>query len=222
MAIDVNDDVDGAAEGVDEDELGLDARPTRDSRAFAVAVVALASVGLLAAFVLTIERLALIADPSYVPSCSFNPILTCTSVMTSPQAALFGFPNPLIGVMTFPVVIATGAALLAGARLARWYWLGLQAGVTLAVVFIHWLIVSSLYSIGALCPYCMVVWAVTIPLFVIVTERNLRLLPSDVDSPWARAGRWVQGYRTPILVLWFLLVIGAIAVRFWDFWITLF
>ena len=33
-------------------------------------------------------------------------------------------------------------------------------------MFVHWLIFQSLYRIGALCPYCMVVWAVTISLLV--------------------------------------------------------
>ena len=93
--------------------------------------------------------------------------------MESAQAALLGFPNPIIGVAAFPVIVATGAALLAGGRLAQWYWLGLQAGVTMAFAFICWLVFQSLYRIGALCPYCMVVWAVVIPLFWYVTARNV-------------------------------------------------
>lgn len=58
--------------------------------------------------------------------------------------------------------------------LRRWFWLGLQAGTTAAVVFIHWSIFQSLYRIDALCPYCMVVWVVTIPLFWYTTLHNLR------------------------------------------------
>jgi len=187
----------------------------------AAALLVLGGVGLLAAFGLTLERLAVLEDPEHIPSCTINPILSCSSVMTSPQASLLGFPNPLIGVMAFPVVIATGAALLAGARLARWYWLGLQVAVTAAVVFVHWLIFVSLYRIGALCPYCMLVWAVTIPLFVIVTQRNLSLLPRETASRWRGAGARLRTYQTPVLVGWFLLIAALIAVRFWDYWITL-
>lgn len=68
--------------------------------------------------------------------------------------------------------------------------LRLQAGVTLAAIFVHWLIWVSLYRIGALCPYCMAVWAVAIPLFVIVTQRNLRLLPGQTGSRRACTGTW--------------------------------
>ena len=58
--------------------------------------------------------------------------------------------------------------LLARVALPRWIWIGLAAGRS--VLFVHWLIVQTLYGIGALCPYCMVVWAVTIPLLVVVSS----------------------------------------------------
>ncbi|MEU0565678.1 vitamin K epoxide reductase family protein [Nonomuraea sp. NPDC005983] len=118
-------------------------------------------IGLAAAFVLAVEKIALLKNPGYVPSCSINPVLSCGSVMTTPQAEVFGFPNPLLGIAAFAVVTTVGAALLARAEFPRWFWLGLQAGVTAGVVFVHWLIYQSLYVIGALCPYCMIVWTVT-------------------------------------------------------------
>ncbi|MDE0776535.1 MAG: vitamin K epoxide reductase family protein, partial [Nocardioides sp.] len=121
--------------------------------------------GFAAAFVLVVEKIALIADPDYVPSCSLNPVLSCGSIMETDQAELFGFPNPLIGVAAFAILMTTGAALLAGASLARWYWIALQVGAVLGLAFVGWLISQSLYVIGALCPYCMVVWAVVIPVF---------------------------------------------------------
>jgi uncharacterized membrane protein len=132
------------------------------------------TVGLLAAGVLTVEKIAILRDPTHVPSCSINPVLACGTVMTKPQAEAFGLPNPLLGIAGFAMVAVVGAALLAGAGFRRWFWLGLQAGATFGVVFVHWLIFQSLYRIGALCPYCMVVWAVTIPIFWYVTLHNLR------------------------------------------------
>ncbi|RJL30043.1 vitamin K epoxide reductase family protein [Bailinhaonella thermotolerans] len=170
------------------------------------------ALGLLAAFVLAVEKIALLRNPDYVPSCSINPVLSCGSVMATPQAEVFGFPNPLLGIAGFAMVTAAGAALLAGARPRRWFWLGLQAGLTFAVVFVHWLIYQSLYVIGALCPYCMVVWAVTIPLFWYVTLRNLA---------GSRAARPFAEYHSVVLAVWFLAVIGLIGVRFWPYWSTL-
>ncbi|WP_166826444.1 vitamin K epoxide reductase family protein [Brevibacterium limosum] len=173
-------------------------------------------IGLIAAVVLLVEKMTLAANPDYIPSCNVNPILSCGSVMGTPQAAAFGVPNPIIGVAGFAIVVTIGAGLLAGGRYTAWYWGIIQVGLTFAVVFVHWLIYQSLYVIGALCPYCMAVWAVTIPIFWYATTRNLR--------SFSKGQKWItliHEYRGAILTGWFLLIIGLIANRFWDYWSTL-
>lgn len=178
-------------------------------------------IGLLASAVLLVERIRLTDDREYVPSCSINPIISCGSVMESAQASLLGFPNPLIGVAAFPVVVATGAALLAGARLARWYWLGLQVGVTAALGLVAWLIFQSLYRIGALCPYCMIVWAVVIPLFWYVTLRNLTTGALGRGVATSRLTIALRAWHAPALLVVFLVIVVLIAVQFWAYWSTL-
>ncbi|RKN50362.1 vitamin K epoxide reductase family protein [Micromonospora endolithica] len=178
-------------------------------------------IGLLAAAVLTVEKINLLTRPGYVPTCSINPILSCGSVMTTPQAEAFGFPNPLIGIAGFAAVTTIGVILLARVRLPRWFWLGLQGGVTFGVVFVHWLIYQSVYVIGALCPYCMAVWAVTIPIFLYTTLSTLRAnahaLPATVRAVTDGAAR----YHSVILVAWYAVIVAAILHRFWDYWSTL-
>lgn len=173
-------------------------------------------IGLIAAVVLLVEKMALAANPDYIPSCNVNPVLSCGSVMETAQAEAFGVANPIIGVAGFAIVAAIGAGLLAGGRYAAWFWIGVQVGVTFAVVFVHWLIYQSLYIIGALCPYCMVVWAVTIPIFWYSTVRNLRALGNN--QTWVTV---LNEYRGAILTGWFLIIIVLIASRFWDYWTTL-
>ena len=169
-------------------------------------------VGLAAAFVLLVEKIRLLADPAYVPSCSISPLLSCGSVMSTPQAELFGFPNPLLGVAGFAVLTTVALTVLTRVELPSWYWVGLTVGTGLGTVFVHWLIFQSLYRIGALCPYCMVVWVVTVAAFVAVL------------AWWSRAGtlpRWVGNYAGTLVVAWALVVATLIAFRFWDYWITL-
>lgn len=174
-------------------------------------------IGLVAAAVLLVEKIMLAENPDYVPSCSINPVLSCGSVMQTDQAAAFGFPNPIIGVGGFAALLAIGLGILAGARFARWYWAGVQLGVTFGVVFIHWLAYQSLYVIGALCPYCMVVWVVTIPVFLFTTIYNLQ--PARQRGNGFAAGlsenRWV------ILTAWYAVFVLLIGIRFWDYWSTL-
>ncbi|MGI5166622.1 vitamin K epoxide reductase family protein [Spirillospora sp. CA-253888] len=179
------------------------------------------AVGLLAAFVLTVEKIALLKDPAHSPSCSINPVLSCGSVMTTPQAEVFGFPNPLLGVAGFAAITAIGAVLLAGAALPRWFWLALAAGTAAGALFVHWLIFQSLYRIGALCPYCMAVWAVMIPIFWYTAVHVLTGGPLRVPARLRGAARAVAGYHGVVLTCWYLAVIGLIAQRFWLYWSNL-
>lgn len=172
-------------------------------------------IGLAAAATLTIEKIELLIDPSYVPSCSLNPVLSCGSVMVTPQASTFGFPNMLIGLVGFSVVIVSGVLAVGNVRLPQWYWVGLAVGNALGVVFVHYLIFQSLYRIGALCPYCMVVWTVMIPLFVVSASIALRPLGGNGLL------RALYQWRWSLVALWFTAVVLMILVRFWDYWSTL-
>jgi uncharacterized membrane protein len=172
-------------------------------------------VGLLSSATLTIEKIEILINPAYVPTCSINPVLSCGSVMITPQASVFGFPNPLIGIAAFSVVVVSGILAVAKVQLPRWYWLGLTIGTALGVVFIHWLIFQTLYRIGALCPYCMVVWAVTVPLLVVVSSIALRPLAGNAVA------RVLYTWRWSIVALWYTAIVLLILVRFWNYWSTL-
>lgn len=171
--------------------------------------------GLAAALALTVEKIEILLDPAYVPSCSLNPVISCGSVMTTPQASAFGFPNSLIGIVAFTVVLVTGVLAVAKVELPRWYWGGLAVGTLLGAVFVHWLIFQSVYRINALCPYCMVVWAVTIPLLVVSSSIALRPLGTN---QWARL---LYQWRWSVVALWYAAVVLVVLERFWDYWSTL-
>jgi uncharacterized membrane protein len=187
--------------------------PVRRNSAVSVLIAGL--LGLAAAVTLTVEKIQILINPDYVPSCSLNPVLSCGSVMVTPQASAFGFPNSLIGIMAFTVVVVTGVLALARVDLPRWYWTGLALGTLLATAFVHWLIFQSLYRIGALCPYCMVVWAVTIPLLAVVS--SIAVGPSTSNA----AVRVLYTWRWSLVALWFTALILLILMRFWDYWSTL-
>ena len=167
-------------------------------------------VGAVAALALLLDRIALLKTPEFVPACSINAVVSCTSVMTSPQSEVLGFPNPIIGLVAFPVVLTLGLLAVSGTPLPAWTWIGPQAGATAGVLFVHWLIGQSLYSIGALCPWCMAVWSVTIPIFWYVTLQTLRGVPAWRDEPPA-ALRFALTYHGAIPTAW-LLAIGVLAV----------
>lgn len=171
------------------------------------------AVGLAASIALTIEKIDLLENPNYVPTCNINPILSCGSVMSKHQASAFGFPNPIIGVPTFAVVVTTAVLVLAGIALPRWYWAGLALGSALGVTFIGWLIFQSLYRIHALCPYCMAVWAVT-PIILVTAFRHI---VAGMGGPLEILAEW----RWTILAVYYAVVILLIFLQFQDYWLSL-
>ena len=185
-------------------------------KASAIWIAIAGVVGLTAAITLTIEKIEILINPAYVPSCSINPVLSCGSVMITPQASVFGFPNPLIGIVAFSVVLVSGVLAVGKVSLPRWYWAGLAVGTLLGAVFVHWLIFQSLYRIGALCPYCRVVWSITIPL--LVGSAGLALQPLRSGSALVRG---IYTWRWSIVALWFTALILLILERFWNYWSTL-
>ncbi len=169
--------------------------------------------GLVASATLTIERIELLINPAFDPSCNFSPILSCGSVIVTDQARFFGFPNPLLGLPAFAVIIVTAVLSVGRVSLPRWYWIGQTLGTALGFVFVNYLAFQSIYRIGALCPYCMVVWAVTPIVLVLSLSRALG------DGP---RGQIVRDASWMVLAFWYLVVIIAAGERFWDYWVSLF
>ena len=123
------------------------------------------AVGFFASFALAVEKFLKLANPDHIASCTLNIFLDCADAMGSAQGAIFGFPNPLLGVAAFPVVITLGVLGLTGVTWPHWIWLALLAGTTLGLILIGFLIYTSIHVLIKLCPYCLVVWAAMIPLF---------------------------------------------------------
>lgn len=179
------------------------------------ALIVTGSVALAASFMLVVEKIQLLQDPNTVLSCDIGPFIACAPVMASPSASLFGFPNQILGLISFAAIITTGVVLLAGARMSRWYWRAFAAGVVLAGGFVTWLQFQSIFAIGSLCAWCMLVWAATIPLIVIALGYTLGT-QSIGGSALRPLGAFLQRYAISVIAVWYLVVLGAVAIAFYD------
>jgi uncharacterized membrane protein len=141
---------------------------------FGIFLIISGAVGLTAAFALTLEKIHKLLHPEEAASCDYSVIVQCGKNLASWQGSLLGFPNPLIGLMAWSVVITIGVSLFAGARYTNWFWRGLNIGTAGALAFVIWLFSQSVFVLGTLCPWCMVTWFATIPLFWVVTFWNMK------------------------------------------------
>ena len=130
--------------------------------------------GLAGALALSIEKIATLTNPGGALACDLSVLVQCSTNLDSAQGAVFGFPNPFLGLIGYALVTGAGAAVLAATTLTRWFFIALNLGVTFAVGFVIWLIGQSIFDLGTLCPWCLLIWAITIPLFLITTGWNLR------------------------------------------------
>ncbi len=178
-------------------------------------------VGLAASFDLSYERVASLIDPEHAISCDFNPVLSCGTVMDTWQASVLGFPNPLVGLVTFPLVVFMGVLLLSRVELPRWMMLTFNLGTLAGLAAVTWLIFQSAYRIGVLCPWCMAVWAVVIPIFWFTTVNNLRNGVIRIGEDWRGPVDDLLRFHWVGLIVLYGAVVTVVGTEFWDYWSTL-
>lgn len=185
-------------------------RMSRPSRPLAILLIVGGIVGLIAAFALTLDKFQALEHPGIKASCDFSVLVQCSTNLGSAQGSAFGFPNPLLGLMMFPAPILVGVATLAGVRFPRWFWALFNVGMAFAIGFVAWLMTQSVFVLGTLCPWCMAVWSVVIPMSLGTTLYNLREQNLPLGGRVARVAGAAYGWL-PIITLVVYVIFAVIA-----------
>ena len=172
-----------------------------------------AVLSLTAAFVLSVDAVRLAANPQTSLSCNINAVISCGTVGASWQAHLLGFPNAYLGMLAEPVVITIAVASLGGVKFPRWFMFAAQIVYTLGLIFAYWLFSQSMFVIGALCPWCLLVTVSTTLVFATLTHVNVRdgNLPISPAMQKRLAG-WVEADLDGIAVVIWILVLVLVTV----------
>ena len=169
--------------------------------------------GLLASFVLSIEALELAKNSHAVLSCDFSSTLSCSAVANHWSAAILGFPNSFIGVMTLPVMVTIAVALLAGTKFPRWFMFAAQIGVSIGFIFALWMFYMSFVEIGVLCPWCLTLDVGMLLIFDGMTRYNI--LTGVITGK--KVKKFVQNdYDIVLLMIIITLAVVMILAKFGD------
>jgi uncharacterized membrane protein len=171
---------------------------------------------LLASFVLSVDAIRLAENPNTSFSCDINAVISCGTVGASWQASLLGFPNAFLGLVFEPIIITLAVSALAGVRFPRVIMAAAQGVYTIAIAFAYWLFYQSMFEIGALCPWCLLVTLATTLVFFELTYVNIR--DNNLFLP-ARLQRLAEAaIRANVDVMaggaWVALLIGSIVLRY--------
>ncbi len=177
--------------------------------------------GSIASFALTYDKIQILKDPNYIPDCNINPVFSCGSIMNTEQASLLGVPNPIFGLVSFSMLFTFGVVLAAGAQVKKWLWIIAQIAATIGVIFMHYLFFQGVYRINAICPWCFMVWMITIPTFWYTTIYNLRYGNIPTSGALKSVSSFVQKHHGDILIVWYLVIFGILLHHFWYYWSTL-
>lgn len=174
--------------------------------------------GLISAFVLTIEKFRLLENPDAILSCSVNVVLNCASVIKTPQASAFGFPNSLIGLIGYSVIITVVIAYFSGARPNKLFWQVANVFYALGAAFSYWLFFTSVYTLQVLCPWCLVVTFVTTILLATITHYNIRENNLGSSKSFKKQSNILldKGLLTLITAIWIVLLIALVFLKFGD------
>ncbi len=175
-----------------------------------------ACLSLIASFVLSVDAIDLARDPGAQLACNINATISCGTVGVSWQAHLLGFPNAFLGMVAEPVVITIAVASLAKVRFPRGFMLAAQIVYTIGVAFAYWLFYQSMFVIGALCPWCLLITLSTTLVFSSLTHVNLRdnnLFLSDRAHQRAKAALRM-GLDALIVVVWLAAIVVLVVTHY--------
>lgn len=173
---------------------------------------------LFAAFTLTVNKFAVLENPDTVLACSINLVLDCSTVMNTWQSRIFGFPNMVIGLMAFAVVVTVALAGLSGVKFPRWWLIAANVGFLLGTIFSYWLFFQSVYVIAVLCPWCLLVTLSTTLIFATMTHYNLKRntfgFKKKIND---RIQKFLAaGYHQMIVLGWLALMAALVILQFGE------
>ena len=194
----------------------LEDKAARDSRGIFISMLVGAIFSLIAAFVLAVEAVELAGNPFARLSCSINTVINCATVAIHPSSSLFGFPNAFLGLLAEPVVITVAIAGIGGVKFPRGFMFAAQVCYTLGFFFAYYLLYTSTFVIGALCPWCLLVTLSTTLVFFSMTRYNMgegNLYLSDKFAK--RANELIKkDYDTLSMALLIVIVTAVIVIKY--------
>lgn len=177
-------------------------------------------VGLLASFVLTLDKIRLLQEADFVPACSVNPVISCMSAMSSEQSEILGVPNSLFGIMLYMALVVVAGLMLFNVRFPRVIWKVMLLFSVLGLIFVHYLLIQSLFVLHVICPWCLSIWLTTPLLFLSLINEYAHLDSKKLTSRSGKLVEYISRNSVVIGSIWYVAFIVLVGILFREYWVT--
>ncbi len=180
-------------------------------------------IGFLASLFLTLDIIKLSVNPNIDLPCNINPFISCKSVIDSWQGSLLGFPNPIIGLLYFPFLFLMGIFYffdllkIENEKITKKSLLVnlTNTGITLSMALVFWFYYQSVFIIGSLCLYCMIVWIVSWLPFTSMINNFIENKKNTL--PLSKLETFISKNHILILILGYIIGVFIIIFKFSDY-----
>lgn len=128
---------------------------TNTQKTLYATVTIAAIIGFLASFMQMIEKVTLLSNPQADLVCNINPIFSCTNILNAWQSSVFGFPNSLMCIAFFAIMLAVGLVGWTGGTISKNLRLVFQGIALFFIGFGFWYLWQSIFVVGSLCIFCI-------------------------------------------------------------------
>ena len=167
------------------------------------------AVGLLASWLLAVDGWNSLRNPGADLMCALGAGMDCAPAMDTWQARLLGFPNAYLGIGAFTVLTVVGVQWLSAGAPARWFRRCLLLGSVAGMALVWFLMYTTVSSLPALCPWCLVVWIAMWPALLFQVDRGMQVGDVPASPGLARA---VRAYRWAVLVVGYVLAAAVVVI----------
>lgn len=136
-----------------------------------------AAIGFLSSFLQMLEKLELLANPRADLFCNINAVFSCNNILNAWQSSVFGFPNALMCLIFFTVMLAAGIIGWSNGVISKATRLTLHGMTLFFVGFGFWYLWQSIFVVGAMCIYCIGCYGAVLALAHAWLRLNYKDLP---------------------------------------------
>ena len=164
-------------------------------------------IGLLASFIQIIERIKFAENPTANLVCNINNSLSCSNVFSGWQSSVFGFSNSILCLTFFSLMLGIALSGRFSKEISKKLRLTMHFLSVFFLLFGAWYLQQSVFSIGAICLFCIFCYSGVIAInwsWLRINMGNIYFISKNTQRSFERAKN--RGLDTFLWILWGLII----------------